>query len=133
MTKQSHDEKPKRDLDEWDAEIEAEFQRAVRQTKTASRRQRGSRFIGCPIAFMAEVRRKTKGCTALALALLIYRRTQVSDARTVTLPADELAELGINRWGKRSALAKLRNAGLIKVEVAAAGRAARVTLLWKEA
>ena len=33
---------PKRDLAEWDAEIEAEFQRAVRQTKAAGRRQRGS-------------------------------------------------------------------------------------------
>ena len=41
MTKQSHDENPKRDLDEWDAEIEAEFQRAVGQTKTAGRRKRG--------------------------------------------------------------------------------------------
>ena len=78
MTKQSHDGKPKRDLDEWDAEIEAEFQRAVQQTKTAGRRQRGSRFIGCPIAFMAEVRRKTKGSAALVVALHIYRRTRVS-------------------------------------------------------
>ena len=65
------------------------------------------------------------------VALLIYRRIQVSGARTVTLPADELAELGISRWCKRNALAKLQNAGLIKVEIATAGLSHQIILTWE--
>ena len=38
MSKQSHEETAERDLDEWDAEIEAEFQRLTRGSgKTTSK------------------------------------------------------------------------------------------------
>jgi hypothetical protein len=131
VAKRLPDEKPERDLAEWDAEIEAEFQRTVRQTKAAGRHQRGRRFIGCPVAFMAEVCRRTDGRTALVVALCIYRCARVCNSKTVTLPAGELAELGITRRRKNEALAKLQSAGLIEVETAAAGRAAQLTLTWE--
>ena len=38
----------KRDLAEWDAEIEAEFQRAVAATKKVGQRKRGRRHVGFP-------------------------------------------------------------------------------------
>ena len=130
MAKRLPDEKPERDLAEWDAEIEAEFQRTVRQAKAAGRHQRGRRFIGCPTAFMADVCRKTEGRTALVVALCIYRRTRVGHTKTVTLPAAELAGLGVTRGRKQEALARLEEAGLVKVENST-GRAAQITLTWE--
>ena len=120
-----------RDLAGWDAEIEAEFQSVVARTKAAGQRKRGQRFIGAPIAFLAEVRRSTEGAVPLVVALLIYRRTCVCRSSTVTLPGDELAVLGIDRSMKRKALMRLAAAGLIRVEGALPGRSAAVTLLWK--
>jgi hypothetical protein len=49
----------------------------------------------------------------------------------VTLPLEELAELGVNRRRKNEALAKLQAAGLIRIESAGAGQSAEVTLLWR--
>jgi hypothetical protein len=123
---------PKRDLDEWDAEIEAEFLRVTQQSKTSERPRRKSRHIGCPIEYMAEVCRKTEGRTALVVAQYIYRRTVVCKATTVTLSADDLTELGVSRRRKLEALAKLQKAGLIEVELVGSGRSGKVTLLWTE-
>jgi hypothetical protein len=120
-----------RDLDEWDAEIEAMFRRAVADTKAVGRRKRGRRYIGCPLAFAIDVCRLTDGRTALIVAQLIYRRTHICRSPTVTLPADELAEFGITRRRKNEALATLEAAGLVRIEKVAAGRAAKVTLTWK--
>jgi hypothetical protein len=120
-----------RDLDEWDAEIEADFARAVQATKKVGRRKRGRRLIGCPMAFLADVCRLTEGRTAAIVALCIYRQTCVCHSQTVTLPADELAELGIIRQRKNEALSELEAAGLVRLEKVAAGRATKVTLKWK--
>src|SRR6185369_15170630 len=95
----------KRNLAEWDAEIEEEFQSVVAATKTAGRKKRGQRLVGAPLAFLADVCRSTKGRAPLVVAMLIYRRTCVCGSRTVTLPGAELAELGISREMKRKALA----------------------------
>ena len=119
-----------RDLAEWDAEIEAEFQRVVAATKTAGRKKRGQRLVGFPFAFLADVCRSTEGRAPLVVAMLIYRRTCVCNSRTVTLPGVELTELGVDRSMKRKALAQLEAAGLVRVE-RASGRTAKVTLLWK--
>ena len=121
-----------RDFAEWDAEIEADFQRVVRTSKAAGARKRGRRHIGCPWAFLVDVCRLTDGRTALVVAMCIYRRTQVCRSLTVTLPTAELVEIGIGRPRKHEALAKLQAAKLIKVE-RAAGRTAKVTLTWKSA
>jgi hypothetical protein len=120
-----------RDLDEWDAEIEAEFQHVVRETKAAGQRKRGRRLVAVPLAFLVDVCRLTEGRTTMVVAMLIYRRTHVCRSRTVTLPADELAELGITRRRKNEALLILETAGLIRIEKAPAGRSAKVTLTWK--
>jgi hypothetical protein len=124
-------EKPELDQDEWDAEVEAEFQRVTGQTKAGTRARRRSRHIGCPVAFMADVCRLTCGRTALVVAQCIYRRTMVCKTKTVTLPVDELADLGITRRRKNEALIQLQKAGLIEVVTAAAGRSHQIILTWE--
>jgi hypothetical protein len=120
-----------RDLDEWDAEIEAEFQRCVAATKAAGQRKRGHRHVGFPWAFLVDASRLTKGHhTALIVALYIYRRTKVCNSLTVTLPSNELVEIGIDRRRKHEALAKLKAVGLIRLEKVA-GRSIKVTLTWR--
>ena len=120
-----------RDLAEWDAETEAEFQRVVRTSKSAAQRKRGRRHVGFPLAFLADVCRLTEGRATLVVALLIYRRIYVCNDRTVTLPSAELVELGIDRSQKRKALARLEAAGFIRIEKIGSGQATRVTLLWR--
>jgi hypothetical protein len=119
-----------RDPDEWDAEIEAEFQRVVRGTKAAGRLKRRQRWIGCPVAFLAEVCRRTKGRGALVVALCVYRRTCVQRHRTVTVPSADLADVGIDRRRLYEALAMLEKAGLLRREQPRAGQSTRVTLTW---
>jgi hypothetical protein len=120
-----------RDPDEWDAEIEADFRRAVAAGKKAGQRKRGRKLVAFPLSFLVDVCRLTDGRTALVVAMLIYRRTHVCRSQTVTLPADELAELGIIRARKNEVLAKLEAVGLIRIERVAPGRSAKVTLTWK--
>jgi hypothetical protein len=121
-----------RDVAEWDAEIEAEFQRVVGATKAAARKKRGRRLIGSPFAFLADVCRLTEGRATLVVALLIYRRTRVCGSLTVTLPSTELVELGIDRKLKRKALTRLEAARLIRIEKVGPGQSVRVTLLRRE-
>jgi hypothetical protein len=120
-----------RDLDEWDAEIEAEFQRAVRATKAAGRRKRRNRFMGCPMSFLIDVCRRVPGRSAVpvVVAILIYHRTIVCRSQTVTLPGALLTELGVDRPQKSRALALLSRVGLIRIEQSGAGQTAKVTLL----
>jgi|SRR6516162_1020745 hypothetical protein len=120
-----------RDLNEWDAEIEADFQRTVAATKAAGHRKKGRKLVAFPLAFLVDVCRLTEGRTALVVAELIYRRTHVCRSRTVTLPISELRELGIDRNRKNEALVKLEAAGLIRIERMAPGQSAKMTLTWK--
>jgi hypothetical protein len=121
----------KRDLAEWDAEIEADFQREVAATKRAGRLKRGRRHVGAPLSFLVDVCQRTDGRTALIVALYVYRRTHVCRSQTVTLPAGELADLGVGLRQKNKALAKLEAAGLVRLEKVAPGRATKVTLTWQ--
>src|SRR6266567_1180732 len=84
-------------LQKWDATIEADVGRAVAAVKAAGQKKRGRRLVAFPLAFLADVCRLTKGRAPLIVAMLIYRRTHVCNDLTVTLPAIELLELGINR------------------------------------
>jgi hypothetical protein len=120
-----------RDLDEWDAEIEAEFQRVVAGAKAAGKRKRGRRHVGVPLDFLIDVCRLTGGRSTVLVALCIYRRTCVSRSQTVTLPTADIAELGIDRSLKNKALAKLEAAGLIRLEKVVVGQSAKVTLTWQ--
>ena len=121
----------KRDLAEWDAELVAEFQREVAATNRAGRLKRGVRLVAFPWAFLVDVNRLTEGRTTLNVAMYIYRRTHVCRSQTVTLPAAELAELGITRRRKNEALPILEAAKLIRTEKAPAGRSAKATLTWQ--
>ncbi len=120
-----------RDFAEWDAEIEAEFQRVVGATTVAARKKRGRRLIGFPLAFLADVCRLTEGRATLVVAELIYRRTYVCNSRTVTLSGTELTEMGITRPQKYKALARLEAARILRIEKGGAGRTVKVTLLWQ--
>jgi hypothetical protein len=120
-----------RDLDEWDAEIEADFRRAVAAGKKAGQRKRGRKLVAFPLAFLVDVCRRTEGRTALVVAMLIYRRIHVCRSHTVTLPAGELAELGVARNRKAEALATLEVAKLIRIEKTGPGRTVKVTLTWR--
>ena len=101
------------------------------QKPTTPGRRRAKRLIGAPFEFVADVCRLTEGRATLVVALYIYRRVQICDDRTVTLPSGELDELGIVRQNKQRALIKLQRARLIKVENQS-GRTARVTLIWQQ-
>ena len=94
-------------------------------------RPRARRLMGAPLEFVADVCRLSEGRATLVVALYIYRRVQICDNRTVTLPSGELAELGIVRQYKQTALIKLQRAGLVKVENES-GRTSRVTLIWQQ-
>jgi hypothetical protein len=86
--------------------------------------------MGATLSFVSDVCLLTEGRTALVVALCIYRRTRVCRSRTVTLLTRELVELDIDRSRKREALARLQNAGLIKVD-SRPGRLAQITLTWR--
>jgi hypothetical protein len=120
-----------RDLAEWDAEIEADFQRCIAANKRAGRLKQGRKHIGCPLAFAIDVCRLTKGRTALVVAICIFRRTCIKHSPTVTLPAEELAEFDINRPRKWEALVQLEAAGLIRIGREGTGRSVKVTLTWR--
>ena len=117
-------------LDEWDAEIEAEFQRVTQAAKSGGDLVRAARHIGCPVGFLADVCRLTEGRGTLVIALLLFRRTHVTRSPTGTLPNSELAPFGISRSRKRGALIQLRDAGLVELENAP-GRTVRITLTWR--
>ena len=51
-------------------------------------------------------------------------------SNTVALTNGELLKLGISRYAKYRALARLHRAGLIAIEKANTRRSMRVTLLW---
>jgi hypothetical protein len=125
-----------------EAEIEAEFARAQAATRAATeagraaqaelrRHRQGQRFVGATFDFIRAVCQQTRGRAALAVALLIIRRTIIHRSLTVTLPGPELEALGLNRDAKRKALAQLVAAGLVRVEPTLPGHSAPVTLIWK--
>jgi len=116
---------------EWDAEIEADFQRVKAATRAVGKRKQRQKMMGAPLDFWADVCRLTEGRVTLVVAMYIYRRTCVCGNQTVTLPAGELAELGIDRRRKGEALAKLQAARLIQIRKVPTGRAAEVRLTWR--
>ena len=111
-------------------EIEQVLEEKAAATRPKQRQPDAGRYIGAPLPLVSDVCLLTEGRAALVVALCIYRRTRVCASRTVTLPTAELVELDIDRRRKREALAKLQNAGLIRVENRA-GHTARITLIWR--
>jgi hypothetical protein len=118
---------------EWDAQIEADYQRAVAATKVVARRRRRARLLGAPYDFLVEVCRRTEGRAPFLVALLLYRRTCVLASRKVTLPGAELDLFDTSRSAKQRALLQLEAGGLIQIDRSGDGRAPTVTLLWPDA
>jgi hypothetical protein len=118
------------ELAEWDAEIEADFQRTVETTTKPRKRKRAKRHIGCPWEFLVEVTRSRPSANALIVALYIYRQTTVHRSPTVRLSGPELTELGVTRNQKHRALHNLARVGMIRLHPVAPGRTTEITLLW---
>jgi hypothetical protein len=127
----------KRNLEEWDAEIEAEFQRVVADANRTGKKWRRNRFIGCPPEFFARLARiKTRSASVVAVGMCLYRRHYIIN-RTVTgppkaigLPKADLAELGLTRGQVARALGKLAAAALIDVHPFRPGHKTLLTVLW---
>jgi hypothetical protein len=120
------------ELAEWDAEIEAEFQRVVTATtKRPGKRERKRRHFGGPWEFIAHVCRLTRGRSALVVALYVYHRTVVCRTQTVELIGAELAELGVTKSCRHWALQRLQDVGVVRLNWEAASQRLKVSLLWR--
>jgi hypothetical protein len=120
-----------RDSAEWDAEIEAEFQRVVAATRAAGKRKRGGRHIGAPWAFVVALREAGMPWAAVAMALYIYRRSRVTGQHTFSLVGSELDEIQLDRKLRSRALLHLKAAGFVCTDKPGAGKSLQVTLVWK--
>jgi hypothetical protein len=116
---------------QWDAEMDADQQKAMAAIKQAGKRKRGQRHIGGPWEFWTTVRSRTLNGAALTVAMYVYRRTVLFRRRTLTLVGSELAELKVDRTGRHRALLTLAAAGLVKLHQSPPGSASKVELLWK--
>jgi hypothetical protein len=85
-------------------------------------------YIICPQTWLGRVWPRVRSGRQLAVLMLIYRRCLWAHRRTVSLPNKDLAEIGISRQGKYTALNALEELELIKREPYD-GKATRVTLL----
>ena len=77
-------------------------------------KRRHSRHIGCPVDWLAWVLPLVRSKEQLALALYLYRRCHVCHSNTVTVPTEELEELGLGRWAKYRLLVSLEQAGILR-------------------
>jgi hypothetical protein len=118
-----------KEKDDW---IEADFQQVVAETTRSGKRKR-AKHVGCPLEFLVDVCRLTRGRTALVLALHVYRRTRVCRGETVTLDGAELAELGVGPRRRRETLHNLEAAGIVRLRQPGPGQKTAATLLWRPA
>ena len=98
-------------------------------------RPRGHRppMVGCPLAWFEWVLPLVKSKGQLAFVLLLYRRCCICGSATVTVPTDAFGHMGITRYGKRTLLLALEQAGVIRVGATALGHVGEVTLVnWPE-
>ena len=105
----------KRDLAEWDCEIEADFQRVVAATRTAGRR-RQPLFVKVPLWWIqsaTEATRTPKALVAIELLLASWRERST----TFPLPSGRLKRHGLSRATIWRALQELRQAGLLTIEL----------------
>jgi hypothetical protein len=116
-----------RDAAEWDAEIEADFQRAVRATKEAGKRKRKEAFAMIPLLWATRAAKATRTPKAMVWVRLPYLAWR-QRARTFPLPNKWLEDQGVSRHVKNRALCELEADGLIAVE-RRPRKSPRVTLL----
>ena len=87
-------------------------------------------YVTIPLAWLARALAVACTTTQLAVAMLIYSKCLRQRCQTVAVPNGELHELGISRYAKYQALARLREAGVVAIEEAGNGKSERVSLLW---
>jgi proline racemase len=97
------------------------------------KRRRGQRMIGCPLSWFEWAVPLVKSKGQLAFVLLLYRRCCICKSATVTVPTHEFESIGISRYGKRTLLLALEQAGVVRVEATRNGQVGKVTLAnWPE-
>ena len=106
-----------RDLDEWDAEIEAEFQRVVRETKAATpkRKKKTERFVQVPLWWIETAAKDVGSPETLVLVELLYTAWKARSP-TFPLPNGRLTKLGVSRKIKYRMLRALERRPVILVE-----------------
>jgi len=140
VSKQSP-EKPGCDLDEWDAEIEAEFQRVTRGSDKkdgpSKRKEWVRHSTTVPREWELRLRQATRISTYRLALELLYQHWRTSHDKfgraeePVIVSGDVMAEAGLSRRSIWYALGQLEGLGLIEV-AHAKGRAPRAALLHTE-
>jgi hypothetical protein len=117
----------KRDLDEWDREIEADYQRAVAATRAVGKGKgkgkKGEPFAMVPLHCAEEMAKACRSPAFVVCVHLLYLSWKTK-SRTVALPNPD----GYHRNSKDRVLRKLEAAGLVRVD-RHSGRNPRVTIL----
>jgi hypothetical protein len=104
-----------RDLEEWDAEIEAEFQRVVAASKTAGKRKKAERFVKVPLWWIEIAAKDARSPTTLVLIELLYAAWKAKSS-TFPLPNARLKALGVSREIKARVLRDLERRPVILVK-----------------
>ena len=112
------------ELDEWDAEWEADYAKAVAAIKRPRKLRRDQRHVGCPWGFLTDVRARTLNAAALVVALYVFHLVIRNKSRVVKLTGAELTELKVGRSGRHKALRILAAAGLVQLHPSPPGCAA---------
>jgi hypothetical protein len=107
--------KPERDLDEWDAEIEAAFQREVAATKLAGQRKKAEAFVKVPLWWIETAAKDARSPTTIVLIELLYAAWRAKSS-TFLLPNVRLKKLGVSRDVKSRVLRDLERRPVILVE-----------------
>jgi hypothetical protein len=107
--------KPERDLDEWDAEIEAAFEHEVAATKLAGQRKKAEAFVKVPLWWIETAAKDARSPITLVLIELLYAAWKAKSS-TFPLPNDRLKKLGVSREIKRRVLRDLERRPVIRVE-----------------
>ena len=116
-----------RDLAEWDAEIEAEFQRTVRGAKAAGKRKGKVPYVRLPLWFASAAAKATNTRKALVWIWLV-RLAFENQSLEFSVPNARLKEFGVGRTTKLRVLRELEAAGLIIV-TCRSRKAIRVALI----
>ena len=107
--------KPERDLDEWDAEIEAAFQREVAATKLAGQRKKAEAFVKVPLWWIETAAKDARSPTTIVLIELLYAAWKAKSS-TFPLPNARLEKLGVSRQTKYRVLRSLERRPVILVK-----------------
>jgi hypothetical protein len=106
----------RRDLDEWDAEIEEDFRRAVAAAKAVGRRKKKvEAFVKVPLWWIEIAAKDARSPTTLVLIELLYASWKAKSS-TFQLPNSRLNKLGVSREVKRKVLRNLERRPIILVE-----------------